>query len=477
MTAPVPVDYSAREYDTIKQALIARIPSLAPEWRNRTENDFGIVLIELFAFMGDMLSFYIDRAANESSIDTAVLRESVLSFANLIGYTVRDMSPASGAVTFTTTAGRTVDLVIPAGTPLLTSSVNSDTSPLPFTTDVDLTILSSTTTGTVEVTQGKVVTDEKIGVSTGSPSQTFSLFETGVVTDSVLVDIVSDDITTRWGRVETLLGAGPTDQVYSIVVDTNDVATVTFGDGANGLVPPQGTVLQATYRKADGAKGDVGTGSITVLPTVITDVVSVTNVLAISGGFDRETIDDIRKALPGSIKAINRAVTPEDFEPLAEQVPGVLHAKAVADVYTSVLIYVVPTGGGSPSMDLATSVEDYLSTRSLIGTDTTVMTPAYVGVNVTLNLFVLSTFFTQETEDRVNDALIDFFNLANVDLGMTVTVSALYKKILAVPGVDYIEITLMARTDHTQSGTVSQVYAANEVPILGATIVNTTGGI
>ena len=139
MSNIMPIDYTSRDYETIKQDMIDRIPQHLPEWRNRSEHDFGIVLIELFATMGDMLSFYIDRAANESSIQTAFLRESVLSFADLVGYVPEDMVPAVGSVTFTMDPGRDEDTFIPAGTLLYTNNRRQTLRPLPFTTDEDLT--------------------------------------------------------------------------------------------------------------------------------------------------------------------------------------------------------------------------------------------------------------------------------------------------------------------------------------------------
>ena len=181
--------------------------------------------------------------------------------------------------------------------------------------------------------------------------------------------------------------------------------------------------------------------------------------------------------LPGSIRAIERAVTPEDFEPLAEQVPGVLHAKATAAVYTSINLYVVPTGGGTPTPALEEDIEEFFSTRMLIGTDITVLDPIYVQVNVSLNLFVLPTFLSQETEDRVDDALTEFFSLENMDLGKTINVSDIYRIIHEVQGVDYVEVTLVARIDAAQSGTGPEIFLVNEVPTKGTVTITTIGGI
>jgi hypothetical protein len=65
------IDYLARDYNSFRQALIDLIPAKLPEWTDRSESSFGIVLIELFAYMADILSYYQDRLANEAFLTTA----------------------------------------------------------------------------------------------------------------------------------------------------------------------------------------------------------------------------------------------------------------------------------------------------------------------------------------------------------------------------------------------------------------------
>jgi hypothetical protein len=97
------IDYMARDYESFKQAMIDLIPSKLPNWTDRSEADFGIVLIEIFAYMADILSYYQDRIANESFLATAQERRSVLQHLRLIGYEMGTASPASAMLTFTFT--------------------------------------------------------------------------------------------------------------------------------------------------------------------------------------------------------------------------------------------------------------------------------------------------------------------------------------------------------------------------------------
>src|SRR6266481_745790 len=89
------IDYMARDYASFRNALIGLIPAKLPEWTDRSEADFGIVMIELFAYMADILSYYQDRIANEAFLSTAQERRSVIEHLNLIGYEMAPAAPAS----------------------------------------------------------------------------------------------------------------------------------------------------------------------------------------------------------------------------------------------------------------------------------------------------------------------------------------------------------------------------------------------
>lgn len=83
-------DYTSRDYLSIRQDLINRASITIPEWDSTDASEFGNVFIDLWAYMGDVLHFYIDRAASETFLSTATQRESILAIANLMDY-----SPAS----------------------------------------------------------------------------------------------------------------------------------------------------------------------------------------------------------------------------------------------------------------------------------------------------------------------------------------------------------------------------------------------
>ncbi|HYJ79558.1 MAG TPA: hypothetical protein VEW03_08165, partial [Longimicrobiaceae bacterium] len=80
------VDYMARDYDSYLRALLDLLPSRVPGWRDRSEADLGMAILELFAFMGDQLSYYQDRVAAEGFLRTAVQYDSVRRLLRLVDY-------------------------------------------------------------------------------------------------------------------------------------------------------------------------------------------------------------------------------------------------------------------------------------------------------------------------------------------------------------------------------------------------------
>ena len=119
---PVQVDYTSRDYASLRDDMIARVQNRLPDWNSADPSDFGVALVEAFAYMGDLMSYYIDRAANESSLATATRRASVVALARDLGYSATGYSASVVTLTFTNLSG--VSVTIPAGT-VLTANVTS----------------------------------------------------------------------------------------------------------------------------------------------------------------------------------------------------------------------------------------------------------------------------------------------------------------------------------------------------------------
>lgn len=84
------VDYLAKDYASFRQLILDRLAVVAPDWTDRHVPDLGITLVELFAYVGDYLSYYQDAVATEAYLDTARQRISVRRHARFVDYTVHE---------------------------------------------------------------------------------------------------------------------------------------------------------------------------------------------------------------------------------------------------------------------------------------------------------------------------------------------------------------------------------------------------
>jgi uncharacterized phage protein gp47/JayE len=483
------VDYTSRDYSSIRDDLIATIPNFAPQWVSRDATDFGIVLVELFAYMGDLLNYYIDRAANESFIDSSTQRETVLRLAQLLNYTPSDVSPSTGSVTLTNSA--TSAAVVKAGTLFSTTADGTNTQiTFELNSDVTISAASGSTYGTAPgtVTQGVTVYNELVGTSTGDAYQTFPLAHPGVLTNSTFYVYAGNIL---YQKVDHLLDYNADDPVFSIYTDGTGITNIQFGDGVSGRVPPNGTAINVTYRYTD-TPGSLGN----ILPNTLTVVISdknnqpvndiqVTNAAAFSGGADSESTASVRVNAPLALRSLNRAVTLKDYAQLAVHVNGVSKAIAAASVYTQVTVFIAAAGGYASGDDLKNSVFNYLSTKVPPNTSLAIkdFTPVYPYLTVTVN--VLPQYEPTIVQAQVTEALYTLFSYDNVVFNDIITQGDIYSTCKSIDGVAYVTITgyekqYTVSASPTLVGGVTDLSCnIDEVPILESTYikVTTAGGI
>lgn len=465
------VDYTSRDYTSIREDLIALIPEYAPLWTNRDPADFGMTILEAVAYMGDLLNYYIDRAANEAFISTASQRENVLQIAKLLGYIPTASTAATCTVTFQNSTGSAI--TVPALTQIATSSIASASSnQIVFETDSAVTVPAKSGlvngSATVTCTQGTTVTDEKIGTSNGQVNQKFKLSNTNVISKSISITISG----IAYQNVQYLIDYQGYDPVFSTYTNANGETYVTFGDNISGRIPPNNAEIFATYRTGGGAEGNIAANTLKYLLTNGVSGLSVNNQYispsvtgAAAGGADAEATDSIRINAPLSVRSLNRAVSLADYSSLVIQVTGVAKAISTADVYSSVTVYFAPYGDKGVQIDgvtpstifntLSTEVKKYLIDKIPANTSVTLQPPTYVDVNVTASITVLPQYRQTLVQSAVKAIINELLQFDNVAFGDRLTVQDFYKAISSVPGVAYTNISKLVRDDSDLTYTIT----------------------
>lgn len=110
------IEYINKDYESIRQELLAKVPQLTDRWTDFNHSDLGVVLLELFCGVGDMLAYYLDAQAAEAFLPTARQRQNVINLCNLIGYQLDTPVSSTTTIRFSLAAPLDFDLPIPAGT-------------------------------------------------------------------------------------------------------------------------------------------------------------------------------------------------------------------------------------------------------------------------------------------------------------------------------------------------------------------------
>jgi Baseplate J-like protein len=491
-----PVDYTSRDWASLYTMMRASAATRMPEWTSNSPNDFGVVLLEAWAYLGDVESFYIDRVANESFLSTATQRSSIIALAALLDYTPAGTQAAKATISLQLPAAASV--VIPAGT-VITTGFNPDGDPIQFTTDTDVTVTpvvgaadDATQIVLISVTEGELVQDEAVATSCGNANESYALLESPVVDGSIVLSVQEspDGPPLTWSATDHLLDATPGDNYYGYVADADGAITITFGDGVNGRIPPKGSVITATYRVGGGSDGNIADDQLTAdqgggfddpstivdnsTGTVSADQLDIVDSSAATGGTDVESTESIRANAPLSLSTLRRAINLTDFKGLSLKVPTVGKANATCIVYTNVIIYIAPAQGGQPSQSLLSTVVSYMQDKKLPDVTVSASTPTYVPVDITVSAVALPQFTRAAVKTQIQSALADLLAFDNVDFGEHIALSSVFAAVMRTGGIDYATVDVLGKAG---ANTVSDVFLKpDEIPVSGTITINVTGG-
>ncbi len=97
----VPINYTAREFDSIKNELVEYAKRYYPDtYKDFNRSSFGSLMTDMISYVGDIMSFYLDYQANESFLITSIERKNTINNARALGYKFRGAPSASGIVAF-----------------------------------------------------------------------------------------------------------------------------------------------------------------------------------------------------------------------------------------------------------------------------------------------------------------------------------------------------------------------------------------
>lgn len=492
------IDYTSKDFMGFRESLLSYAKTTIPEWTSRSPADFGVVLVEMMSYGLDILSYYQDRLIGEAYLATATQRSSVLEIARTLGYIAYPAQAATGTVTLATDTTQTTDVTVPAGTQVITGLIETYGGPLTYETLADVTVPAAGGTATVAVVEGATQVSETItltpdnassqsipvvdlGASTGSVDQVFSISRTPVDLSTVRVFGIYPAGPVEWVITDSLLDATSSERSVELRTDADGIVSVVFGDGVNGAIPESGTELKVAYRLGGGARGNASANSISDIASVISGV-SVLSSSEMTGGYDAESTESVRRNAPAAWGTQDRAVTADDYAALALAVPGVDKAKALGQSTSLITVFLLGARNSTPAVGLFEQVTAYVQSRAMAGVTVVTQAGTLVPVNFgtaadPVTVGVMPQYRRTDVQLAVTQALQRMLDADNTTFAQRVTVADAYAAVHDIPGVLYVHIPMMARADQSQTGTDDVLCREWEVPVPGAVSITAVGGI
>ncbi|MFF9021904.1 putative baseplate assembly protein [Streptomyces eurythermus] len=302
----------------------------------------------------------------------------------------------------------------------------------------------------VEATHGES-REEAIGSGDSDRvNQTFALWQsplTWLAADNPLgatpvLEIRVDGL--LWHEVDSLAGRGPTERVYITGTTADGRTTVTFGDGVHGARLPGGHEnVRARYRFGTGKAADVPAGRITQPLTRPLGVTAVTNPLPATGGSDADGPGLTRRTIPLAVSALDRLVSPADYEDFARSRAGIGRAAAreLFDGRRRVLHVTVAGTDDVPLADdnlrpLRRALTEYGDPDLPVRVDARELVLLLIAAKVKL----APDHVWDTVEPRLRQALLRRLGYEGRELGRPARLSEVLATAHTVPGVDHIDV-------------------------------------
>ena len=359
---------------------------------NSTFTDFDFegsnfsILIDTLAYNTYITAFNSNLVVNESFLDSATVRENVVSLARNIGYVPSSRSSAVGIVSFTaSTSESTSSMTLEAGL-VCTGSVENSSYVFSTPDNVSATVKDGKAVfNNLEIYEGTLL-KKKFTVD-GSLDQKFVLENPFIDTSTIRVYVKNPSdsgLGNAYSLVENIFNINKDSEIYLIQEVDDEKYELLFGDGLFGKKLEDQAIITVTYMITDGKDGN-GASSFTFAGSFTNDnqapisatVGSVLTLQPSQNGSDIESITSIKNFAPRLYASQYRAVTANDYEtiikskiyPNAESISVVGGEELSPPQFGKVFISVKPKNGTYVSDFNKEQIKNKLKLYSVSGID------------------------------------------------------------------------------------------------------------
>ena len=396
------VNFSNLDFDQIK----ASIQDYLRANSNFTDYDFEgsnlSTIIDTLAYNTYITSYNANMVTNEVFIDSATLRENVVSLARNVGYLPRSRKAAVSNISFFADVSGTsaTTVTLKAGIVAISSRTAKGKDNFTFSIPNDITVpVDDTGTATfnnIDVYEGSYLV-QSFTVSSRNQTQKFILPNAGIDTSLLRVTVKESEnstVTRVFNRFDSLFEVGPDSPIYYLQEIDSERYEILFGDGVFGVALQEPNFIEVKYITSGGAEGN-GIGSLRYAGTLrdnnnnaITAGVSLVTTNEPSfGGSSIESVESVKKYSTQIYSSQNRAVTASDFEaivptiyPETESISAFGGEELTPPQYGKVYVSIKPTNGVFLSSAIKENIKRQISKYSVAGIITEIVDLKYLYV-------------------------------------------------------------------------------------------------
>tara|TARA_B100000427_G_scaffold50960_1_gene38944 strand:- start:2568 stop:4487 length:1920 start_codon:yes stop_codon:yes gene_type:complete len=432
------------DFDQIKE----QIRSYLRANSNFTDFDFEgsnmSVLIDILAYNTYISAFNSNMVVNESFLDSATLRENVVSLARNIGYVPRSRKSAEAIINFDFKFnGNSNSVKLRKG--LVCVGAKNNTS-YTFSIPEDITITSPIDEGSnilvnpprtakfrnITVYQGTLL--KKFFTVNASLDQKFILDNSFIDTASIRVFVRKSGSSSglEYSKVDNIINLDAKSNIYLIQEIKDEKYELIFGDGLFGKKLDNGDVIEVSYIITDGKEGNDGKffsfsgdavdDADSPLSSSITPVIST--VQTAKGGGEIEDIDSIKYIAPRVYSSQYRAVTARDYEgiiqsvfPDAESVSVIGGEELDPPEFGTVVLSVKPRNSTYLSDFTKVQILDRLKSYSIAGINQRIVDLKILYIELDTNVYFNSNVYSDidGLKTQVTNSLTNYGKSTNLN--------------------------------------------------------------
>jgi len=392
------------DFDTIKNNLKSFLSQQTLFTDYNFEGSGLNILLDLLAYNTHYEAYYLNMVANEAFLDTAILRDSVVSHAKSLSYTPQSKKSAQAYINLEVLTGTTDigTLKLPRGFSFLSNQI--DGISYNFVVLNDFTVTKSNTSyifENVAISEGQLTNYSFTQDQSTNPNQIFGIPDASVDISTLQVYVSPSSTNTSityFNQATDITDIESNTPVYFVQEGRGGLFQIYFGNDVIGQKIPDGGIVYVNYlvtnnSNANQANNFIATSTLTdSLSNSLTNF-NITPVTAASGGKDRESVDSIKYAAPIAFSSQNRFVTTNDYKVLVKKIyPNIEDISVwggedeMPPIFGKVFISLVPVKNSYLSSLTKQNILDDIKLRGMLTVQSEIRDPEYLYLLVDVNV-------------------------------------------------------------------------------------------